>query len=99
VGYRDLREFIEQVDQLGALRRIDGADAAYEIGGVTEVAAGMANPPALLFDNIAGYKPGFRIYRSARRSRSGSIRSCGHSMRSSAGRTGAARSSRSRRAS
>jgi UbiD family decarboxylase len=65
VGYRDLREFIEQVDQLGALRRIDGADAAYEIGGVTEVAAGMANPPALLFDNIAGYKPGFRIFSNA----------------------------------
>ena len=27
--YKDLREFIEQVDKLGALRRIDGADPRF----------------------------------------------------------------------
>lgn len=59
--YRDLREFISLVDELGALRRIDGADPMLEIGGITEVAAGMADCPALLFDNIKGYKPGYRV--------------------------------------
>jgi hypothetical protein len=39
--YIDLRSFIEQVDRLGALRRIDGADPYLEIGGITEVAAGL----------------------------------------------------------
>ena len=61
VPYRDLREFIAQVDGLGALRRIAGADPHYEIGAVTEVAAGMADCPAVLFDRIKGYPPGFRI--------------------------------------
>ncbi|GAB2890268.1 UbiD family decarboxylase [Paraburkholderia jirisanensis] len=65
MSYRDLREFIEQVDGLGALRRIDGAHAEYEIGAVTEVAAGAAHQPALLFDNIPGYQPGFRVFSNA----------------------------------
>ena len=41
--YKDLREFIGLVDRLGALRRIDGADTRFEIGGITEVAAGPPN--------------------------------------------------------
>ena len=43
--YRDLRQFIDLVDKLGALRRIDGADPRFEIGGITEVAAGHADCP------------------------------------------------------
>lgn len=63
--YRDLREFIDQVDRLGALRKIDGADPHLEIGGVTELAAGMADGPALLFDNIKGYAAGWRVFTNA----------------------------------
>ena len=37
--YKDLREFIELVDRLNALRKIEGADARFEIGGITEEAA------------------------------------------------------------
>jgi 4-hydroxy-3-polyprenylbenzoate decarboxylase len=59
--YQDLREFIEQVDKLGALRRIEGADTDFEIGGITEVAAGRPDGPALLFDGIKGFARGFRI--------------------------------------
>jgi UbiD family decarboxylase len=65
VPYRDIREFIAQVDALGALRRIAGADPLYEIGAITEVAAGMADCPALLFDSIKGYPPGVRIVSNA----------------------------------
>jgi 4-hydroxy-3-polyprenylbenzoate decarboxylase len=63
--YRDLREFIERVDALGALRRIEGADLRYEIGGITEVAAGLPDGPALLFDAIRGFPRGFRIFTNA----------------------------------
>ncbi len=56
--YKDLREFIAQVDELGALRHIDGADPHFEIGGITEVAAGMPECPALLFDRIKGFRDG-----------------------------------------
>src|SRR4029077_12821227 len=63
--YRDLREFIAAVDKLGALRRIEDADPRCEIGGITEVAAGLPDCPALLFDGIKGFPPGFRIFTNA----------------------------------
>ena len=63
--YKDLREFIIEVDKLGALRRVDGADPRFEIGGITEVAAGQPDCPAILFDNIKGFAPGFRIFTNA----------------------------------
>ncbi len=63
--YQDLREFIELVDQLGALRRIEGADPRFEIGGITEVAAGLPECPALLFDRIKGHRSGYRVFSNA----------------------------------
>src|SRR5262244_2626764 len=62
--YKDLREFIDLVEKLGALRRIPDAEQ-FEIGGVTEVAAGLPECPALLFDRIKGFAPGFRIFTNA----------------------------------
>jgi len=63
--YKDLREFIELVDKLGSLRRIEGADPRFEIGAITEVAAGRPDGPALLFDAIKGFARGFRIFTNA----------------------------------
>jgi UbiD family decarboxylase len=63
--YQDLRAFIALVDQLGALRRIEGAEARFEIGGITEVAAGMPDCPALLFDAIKGHRAGYRVFSNA----------------------------------
>jgi len=60
--YKDLRGFILAVDALGALRRIDDADPRHEIGGITEVAAGLAACPALLFDRIKGFPAGTRVF-------------------------------------
>src|SRR5262245_64849774 len=63
--YKDWLEFIALVDGLHGLRRIEGADPRYEIGGITEVAAGMPDGPALLFDDIKGFPRGFRIFTNA----------------------------------
>jgi 3-polyprenyl-4-hydroxybenzoate decarboxylase len=63
--YKDLREFIARVDKLGVLRHIMGADPQFEIGGITEVAAGLPECPALLFDDIKGHRRGFRIFTNA----------------------------------
>src|ERR1700680_366518 len=60
--YRDLRQLTALVDERGALRGIAGADPRFEIGGITEVAAGLPDCPALLFDSIKGYPPGFRLF-------------------------------------
>ena len=65
VIYKDLRGFIKQVDDLGALRRVHGADPKFELGGITEVAAGTPDCPALLFDRIKGYEPGMRVFTNA----------------------------------
>lgn len=61
IAYKDLREFINAVDRLGELRRIDGADWDLEIGAITEVAARAVQPKVVLFDNIKGYPKGFRV--------------------------------------
>ena len=63
--YKDLREFIGLVDELKALRRVDGADPLFEIGGITEVAAGLPDGPAVLFDDIKGFRRGFRVFSNA----------------------------------
>src|ERR1700743_295569 len=65
VIYKDLRGFIKQVDELGVLRRINGADPKFELGGITEVAAGHAQCAALLFDRIKGYADGTRVFTNA----------------------------------
>ena len=44
---------------------VDGADVNFEIGGITEVAAGRPDCPALLFDGIKGFARGFRIFTNA----------------------------------
>ena len=64
-SYEDLREFIDQVDKLGALRRVEGADPLHEVGGITEVAAGTPECPALLFDAVKGFPRGYRIFTNA----------------------------------
>jgi UbiD family decarboxylase len=63
--YRDLRGFIAEVEKLGALRHVAGANPHVELGGITEVAAGLPECPALLFDNIKGYPAGVRVFTNA----------------------------------
>jgi 4-hydroxy-3-polyprenylbenzoate decarboxylase len=63
--YQDLREFIILVEKFGGLRRIANADPQFEIGGITEVAAGLPECPALLFEKLKGFAPGFRIFTNA----------------------------------
>ncbi|MFC1907152.1 UbiD family decarboxylase [Chloroflexota bacterium] len=57
----DLREFIDKVDEIGELKRVDGADWDLEIGVLTEIEAATKSQSMLLFDNIKGHKPGYRV--------------------------------------
>jgi UbiD family decarboxylase len=61
VGYKSLREWIEEADKLGELRRVNGATWEEEIGLATEILQHDANAPAALFDEIPGYAKGFRV--------------------------------------
>ncbi|HEX9878594.1 MAG TPA: UbiD family decarboxylase [Candidatus Binatia bacterium] len=57
----DLRAFLERVKARGELQEIQGAHWDREIGALTEIYAGTARPPALLFDGIPGYPRGYRV--------------------------------------
>ena len=62
VSYRDLREWIAAMEELGEIRRIDGADWNLEIGAISElVRLNSRTKPALLFDQIPGYPAGYRV--------------------------------------
>lgn len=58
----DLRDWLEKVDRMGQLKRIEGADWDLEIGCITGLnVKEKKNPSALLFDNIKGYPGGYRV--------------------------------------
>lgn len=58
--WRDLREYLEQLEKLGELKRIQGASWEEDIGGITEL-MNERGGPALLFDEIPGYPKGYRV--------------------------------------
>src|SRR3979490_423380 len=57
----DLRPWLDEVDQLGELRHVRGADWNLELGAISELNVKKDLPPALLFDEIKGYPKGFRV--------------------------------------
>ena len=57
---QDLRDWLDEVEGLGELKRVKGADANLEIGLMTEV-NGQRRGAALLFDEIPGFQKGFRV--------------------------------------
>jgi UbiD family decarboxylase len=61
VANRDLREWIAQVDEIGELSRVDGADPVEEVGGLVDLAMQDSGNPALLFDSLVGYPGGHRL--------------------------------------
>lgn len=58
----DLREFISKVQELGELIEVKGANWEWEIGAATYAVAKRPNPPAVLFDEVPGYEPGYRVF-------------------------------------
>jgi UbiD family decarboxylase len=62
-SYDDVRQWLELVESMGELKRIDGADWDLEIGTMAELIyrERTGTIPALLFDQIKGYPKGFRI--------------------------------------
>jgi 4-hydroxy-3-polyprenylbenzoate decarboxylase len=57
---QDLRSFIGRLESMGEIKTIEEADWNLEIGGLTELLSEKRGP-ALLFDRIKDYPPGFRV--------------------------------------
>ena len=60
--YKDLREWLCIVEGFAELKKIDGADWNLEMGTLAELVAreSPGNIPAILFDTIKDYPPGYR---------------------------------------
>src|ERR687885_471907 len=62
MGSRDLRSWMAEIEQLGELKRINGADWDVEIGAITELGHHRGEQSkAILFDQIKGYPAGYRV--------------------------------------
>src|SRR3989304_1319784 len=62
VAYRGLRDWLEQVDRMGELLKINGAHWDKEMGSITQMLteSSRGKAPAILFDEVPGYAKGFR---------------------------------------
>jgi len=57
----DCREWIKAMEALGEIKQVEGADWNLEIGTIADIYQEKMGLPALIFDKIKGYPPGFRI--------------------------------------
>jgi UbiD family decarboxylase len=65
----DLREFIRQAEQDGELVRVPGADPELELGALYELSHEHRHPPVLLFEDLQGCDPAFRVLCNVRTSK------------------------------
>jgi UbiD family decarboxylase len=59
--WRDLRDWLELVDALGEMKHVRGANSEEDIGAITEMLDHAEESPCVLFDEIANFKPGYRV--------------------------------------
>jgi 4-hydroxy-3-polyprenylbenzoate decarboxylase len=64
VPFKDLREFLLALNEIGELRTVQGADWDLEIGTIAELNYERQGS-AILFENIKGYPKGYRILTNA----------------------------------
>ncbi|MFC1861411.1 UbiD family decarboxylase [Chloroflexota bacterium] len=57
----DLRDYLKQAEELGLCKHVNGADWDLEIGACTELQKLIPDSPVLVFDDIKGYEPGYRV--------------------------------------
>jgi len=58
---KSLRDYIDVIDEHGRLERVSGVDWDLEIGAVSDVAQQRELSSAILFDDIEGHDPGYRV--------------------------------------
>ena len=61
MSYEDMRGWLIEAERLGELRVAEGLNWETDIGEVAEVVLHNENAPAILFDNVQGCPPGFRL--------------------------------------
>ncbi|MEA2951254.1 MAG: hypothetical protein QOJ96_774, partial [Alphaproteobacteria bacterium] len=67
-AWGDLREFLDIAKGRGELTVVRGADPNLEMGALYELSLRKTYPPVLLFEDIKGYAPNFRVATNVRTS-------------------------------
>src|SRR4051812_31618039 len=66
----DMRGYVQMIEEMGELRRLEGVDLHLEVGALTERGAEREGP-AMLFSHFKGFPEGFRVisnvFRTCRR--------------------------------
>lgn len=65
VKYQDLRQWLEQIETLGELRVVRGANLDEDAGMLAEMLSHSEEAPAVIMDDIPGYPQGYRILLNA----------------------------------
>jgi 4-hydroxy-3-polyprenylbenzoate decarboxylase len=60
--YHGLRDWLEEIERMGQLRYVHGANWQEEIGGATDVLQHHDDSPAVMFDQVPGCDPEFRVF-------------------------------------
>src|SRR5512132_3519886 len=61
----DLRDWLKKVEDIGELQVVTGANAEEDIGMAAELLGHTRPSKATIFDEIPGYKKGFRVLANA----------------------------------
>jgi UbiD family decarboxylase len=61
IAYKDLREWLSQVERLGELKTVRGANWNEDIGLAAEAVLRAENGPCVMFEDIEGCPKGFRL--------------------------------------
>ena len=59
--WRDMRDWLELVEAIGELKHVRGASSEREIGDITEMLDHADDSPCVLFDDVPGFQPGYRV--------------------------------------
>ena len=58
---KDLRDWVDELDAAGQLQVVEGAEREEEIGAIVDIHMRKMTNPAVLFDDVPGYKKGHRV--------------------------------------
>lgn len=58
---KDLRTWLEDIEDAGELKRISGAEREKEIGGIVDILMRKMTNPAVLFDQVPGFDKDYRV--------------------------------------
>jgi 4-hydroxy-3-polyprenylbenzoate decarboxylase len=61
IDYDCLRDWLEEAERMGELLKVDGLSWEEDIGAFTDILQHDDSAPAVMFDNIPGYPPGYRV--------------------------------------